>query len=103
MMNEQPGANPPMYIGWLMPPGPDFKRIEEFRIYKKVGLADDETAPFTLAGTVRRVNRRWNLFFEGSFFDSYGLPNDAYSLDTFYSVASVDRDGKEGGLAPPGY
>lgn len=103
LMDDRRGKAPPMQATWTMPPIPDPTVIEEFRIYKRVGLGGDNDYPYSLVGTLRRISRRWSLVYEGTYFDPAHILNDRYSRDTFYTVAPVDRQGRQGSLAPPGY
>jgi hypothetical protein len=100
-MDARTSPLPDMQVSW--PPGPDVKRIDEYRVFRKTGLGDDVASPFTIVGTIRKINRRWVRIYEGPYFDPAARTLDDYSLDTFFSVASVDRDGRQGSLSPPGY
>lgn len=103
LMDDRKSKAPPMQATWTMPPIPDPTSIEEFRVYKRTGFGGDNDYPNTLVGTLRRIHRRWSLVHEGTYFDPKHVLNDRYSRDTFYTVAPVDRQGRQGSLAPPGY
>ncbi len=103
LMDDRKSKSPPMQATWTMPPIPDPTTIEEFRIYKRIGLGGDNDYPNALVGTLRRISRRWSLVYEGTYFDPTHVLNDRYSRDTFYTVAPVDRQGRQGSLAPPGF
>jgi len=102
VMDDRSAAKPPLTITWKAPPGSVTANTEEFRIYKRTSFAGEEVKPWTLWSTVRKTGRLWNLLAEGTYFDetSYDGP---YSLDTFYAVCAVDKDGNEGPLSPSAY
>jgi DNA-binding beta-propeller fold protein YncE len=74
--------------------------VEEFRIYKRFGLGADSETPWTLASAVRKVGKQWSLDSPQTYFDP---PSDLgrYSPDTRFTITTVDKRGRESGLANP--
>lgn len=92
---------PRVVAAWFAPPGYSSKQIDEFRIYKRSSLGGDDASPWRLVGINDRRIGPWWLRFECTYWDR-ALSNPDYSLDTFYAVSLVDRQGRESGLSAPG-
>lgn len=99
---DRAAPQPPVFITWTSPPGFTIRRVDEFRVYRRESLGGEEIAPWELVGIHRKLPEGWWLRHDCSYWDT---PHTAaaYSGDTFYSVAAVDKEGRESHLAAPGY
>lgn len=92
--NGLPRANGGFYCGWLMPPGTTGRNLEEFRIYKRIGLTGQDTRPWTLEYICRAKDGKWT--FEADIDCFRNAPaNGPHTLDTFSASAFVDASGRE--------
>ena len=94
-------AMPPLEVCWRLPEEVSLDMVEEFRIYKRTSLGDDAIKPWTLASILPQSPRLKELCVDGTYFDEFRY-DGPYSLDTFYAVSLVDRQGRESNLSPPG-
>jgi hypothetical protein len=92
---------PPLQVAWRLPEDLAINTVEEFRVYKRTSFGDDAVKPWTLASILPRTPQLVQLSVSGTYFDEYRY-DGPYSLDTFYAVAIVDKQGHESSLAPPG-
>lgn len=97
VMDDRGSPHPPMTVQWRFPHGSNTGNTEEFRVYKRTSLGGDDVKPWTLSSVVRRSGQRWSLMAEGTYFDEF-RDDGAYSLDTFFAVTTVDKQGRESGL-----
>lgn len=92
--NGLPRPNGGFYCGWLMPPGTSGRNLEEFRIYKRIGLTGQDTRPWSLEYICRPVDGKWT--FEADIDCFRNAPaNGPHTLDTFSASAFVDASGRE--------
>lgn len=92
---------PPLQVCWRFPEDTSFESVEEFRVYKRTGLADNAAKPWTLASVLPFSPTLPKLCVEGTYFDEFRY-DGPYSLDTFYAVSLVDERGRESNLAAQG-
>jgi len=92
---------PPLDVCWRMAEGTGLTMAEEFRIYKRTGLADNAVRPWTLVSVIRPTPALKKLCDEQTYFDAL-LGGGTYSWDTFFAVSMVDLEGRESSLSPPG-
>jgi hypothetical protein len=92
---------PPLQVCWRLPEDVPLDMVEEFRVYKRTSFGDDAVKPWTLASILPQSPRLQQLCVEGTYFDEFRY-DGPYSLDTFYAVSIVDRQGRESSLSPPG-
>lgn len=94
--------HPPLILTWYMPKDVQPELIQEFRVYKRTGFAGQETKPWTLV-SIHHPPEQGN-FPHGieTYFDEFKY-DGPYSLDTFFAVSSVDRNGRESNLSEPGF
>jgi hypothetical protein len=100
-MPVRTSAMPPMQVEWRLPEQTSIDMVDEFRIYKRTSFGDDGVKPWTLASVLPQSPRLQQLSVAGTYFDEYRY-DGPYSLDTFYAVSIVDRQGRESSLASPG-
>ncbi len=92
---------PPLQVCWRMPEGVSVGMVDEFRIYRRNGLADNAARPWRLDSLLRPTPSLKQLCVDGTYFEQ-ALRDAAYSLDAFFAVSIVDREGRESSLSPPG-
>ncbi|HVP12529.1 MAG TPA: CARDB domain-containing protein [Phycisphaerae bacterium] len=92
---------PPLQVCWRLPDDVPLEAVEEFRVYKRTSFGDDAVKPWTLASVLPQSPRLQQLCSDGTYFDEFRY-DGPYSLDTFYAVSIVDRQGHESSLSPPG-
>lgn len=100
-VTDRSTAWPAVEVCWRLPEGSDLNEVDEFRIYKRVGLAGEDARPWTLADIVRREGGRWNLCVPETYFKELRC-EASDSLDTSFAVSVVDMQGRESSLSPPG-
>lgn len=92
--NGLPRPNGGFYCGWLMPAGTSGRNLQEFRIYKRIGLTGQDTRPWTLEYICRPVDGKWT--FEADIDCFRNAPaNGPHTRDTFSASAFVDASGRE--------
>lgn len=101
-MEDRTDKLPPMYVRWPWPLGVEEKNVEEFRIYRRTGLAGEDARPWQYLTSIGGGGGKWNLRYDGTYFEDL-LRDLPYSLDTFYAVTAVDPQGRESGLSQPGF
>lgn len=93
---------PPLVLTWILPKEIDPANVEEFRVYKRTGFAGQEAKPWSLVSVHRPPEPRNFPHGIESYFDEFSY-DGPYSLDTFFAVSTVDKQGRESGLSEPGY
>ncbi|MBN2563120.1 MAG: hypothetical protein JXQ75_19515 [Phycisphaerae bacterium] len=101
-IEDRTGEKPPMYIRWLMSPDTAPDSVEEFRVYRRTSFAGDDARPWMLMTTVGEQDGKLIPRADGAYFEDF-WHDVPYSLDTFYAVSTVDRQGRESGLSVPGF
>jgi hypothetical protein len=102
LMDDRTGPEPRMTLRWPMPPEIRSDSIEEFRVYRRTSFAGDGAKPWSLVATARRNGKHLLRRVEGAYFEEFHC-DALYSLDTFFAVSTVDRQGRESGLSQTGY
>ncbi len=102
IVEDRSTPKPPAVIAWSSPPNVDLRLVDEFRVYERTSFAGDDQRPWNLVSTVRRGPFRWNLQYEGQYFNEPAA-DAGFSRDSFYAVSTVDALGRESGLSAPGY
>ncbi|HUN81461.1 MAG TPA: NHL repeat-containing protein, partial [Phycisphaerae bacterium] len=96
VMDDRSAAKPPLKLRWRTTTS--LLKLDEYRVYRRVGLGGDSETPWTLASIVRKTDKRWILDADVPYFET-PPPGFQYSLDTFFAVVAVDKHGRESGLA----
>ncbi len=101
-MWERDRSPPPLVLTWIVPKEVERESIEEFRVYKRTGFAGQETKPWTLVSVHHPpVGRNFPHGIE-SYFDEFKY-DGPHTLDTYFAVSTVDKEGHESGLSAPGF
>lgn len=102
IMEDRSSDEPPAQVIWKLPPDSAPRTIQEFRVYRRTSFGGEDAKPWTLVNVVREQKGRWNLRVDGDYFEEFRY-DGPYSLDTFYAVSAVDRQGRESSLSASAY
>ncbi len=102
MMEDRSVEYPRLNVVWPFPAGMKAGEIEEFRVYRRTSFGGDDARPWTLVSVVGRKDGQLQRRCEGAYFEE-NRDDGLHSLDTFYAVSTVDRQGRESHLSETGF
>lgn len=96
-MRVRTEEKPPLLVYWWSPEGVTPNLLAEYRVYKRTGFGGDDARPWVLS-SIREPNQP--RMSEETYFDEFSY-DGPYSLDTFFAVSAVDKNGRESSLSEP--
>lgn len=100
-MPERDTPHPDLTVAWAVPSGVDLSKVEEYRLYRRIGFGGEDTNPWTLVATIPQpLNATAQNSCPQPYFDSPGNASTERP-DTWFAVAVADRSNREGPLSEP--
>ncbi|MCZ6683234.1 MAG: hypothetical protein O7B26_08620, partial [Planctomycetota bacterium] len=93
------GEESQLYVMWKRPAGVSGVDEAEYRIYRRTSLGGNETKAWELFSVIAQEGGRRKFDANVSSFEEH-LYHGGYTLDTFFAISLVDRQGRESGVSP---
>ncbi|MCB9863702.1 MAG: hypothetical protein H6820_10135, partial [Phycisphaerales bacterium] len=100
-MPERDSPHPDLTVAWAVSSGLDLNKIDEYRLYRRIGFGAADTNPWTLVATIPQpLNATAQNSIPQPYFETTSDTAED-DMDTWFAVSVADHSNREGPLSEP--